>query len=179
MDFGIVVGLLFLLLLLVGVDAFIGAFICKKSFLSKRVHGFNGDTVECDQPSSVLINGINVSECGGYKGFDVEVYIAEGQLKTYMWIHKAYDPVLSVAGRFGVPMSAVRVPYLFEGSTIAALICLTSMMNVTATPVQLYIFDGVDKREFLSEENQWGRVSLPTATTSWKSRTNELLLCKL
>lgn len=160
MHFGIVAGLLFLLLLLVGVDVFIGAFIHKKSSLSKRVHGFNGDTVECDQPSSILISGINVSECGGYKGFDVDVYVAGGQLKTYMWTHEAYDPVQSVAGRFGVPMSAVRVPYLFEGSTIAALICLTSTMNVTATPVQLYIFDEVDKRNSFFQRKTNGEAAV-------------------
>ena len=160
MHFGIVAGLLFLLLLLVGVDVFIGSFIHKKSSLTKRVHGFNGDTVECDQPSSVLISGINVSECGGYKGFDVDVFVAGGQLKTYMWTHEAYDPVQSVAGRFGVPMSAVRVPYLFEGSTIAALICLTSTMNVTATPVQLYIFDEVDKRNSFFQRKTNGEAAV-------------------
>lgn len=160
MHFGIVAGLLFLLLLLVGVDVFIGAFIHKKSSLSKRVHGFNGDTVECDQPSSILISSINVSECGGYKGFDVDVFVAGGQLKTYMWTHEAYDPVQSVAGRFGVPMSAVRVPYLFEGSTIAALICLTSTMNVTATPVQLYIFDEVDKRNSFFQRKTNGEAAV-------------------
>ena len=155
-----VAGLLFLLLFLVGVNAFIGTFIQKQSSLNKRVHGFNGDTVECDQASPKWISGINVSECGSYKGFDVKVYVAEGQLKTYMWTHEAYEPVTSVSGRFGVPLNAVRVPYLFEGSTIVTLICLQSMMNVTASPVQLYIFDDVDKRNSFFQRKTNGEASV-------------------
>lgn len=126
----------------------------------QKVFGYDGDTVECDQPSGIWTKAVQVSECGSYNGYRVGTYIAEGQLKTYEWIKKYNDSFQSaVTGRFNVPEGGVRVQYLFEGSTITMSVCLQST-KATTFPVRLLVFDDLDKRNMFIEGKSDGEASV-------------------
>lgn len=157
--FGAIFCSILLLLLNGGGIVYVGVSIHTKSSM-KKVLGYNGDTVECDQLSPIWNSGVQVSECGDYQGYRVGVFKAEGQLKTYKWTMRMYDTNQSAhVGRFGIPINIEEVPYLFEDSTITILICLQSM-NTTTIPVGLFIFDDLQKRSSFIEGKADGTTSV-------------------
>ena len=118
---------------------------------SWKVSGFNGDTIVCDQPNGIWTQHDQVSECGDYNGYRVDTYVVEGQLETYQQINEMFDVAQPAAvGRFNIPINVDRVPYLFEHSTVTMSICFRST-NATTSPVEVLVFDDLDKRKRFTE----------------------------
>ena len=127
---------------------------------TRSVRVYNGDTVECDQPSGIWTESVKVSECGDYNGFLIDTFIVEGQLETHKENNEEYDGVQPAAvGRFGIPINVERVTYKFKGSAMILSICLQST-NATTTPVRLLVFDDLDKRDSYIEGKVNGEMSV-------------------